>query len=111
VNFTNCNRCLFLSTIFDCMLRILQGVFMDIDGNDFCACIYMQVKQMLIGKPFSPVSITAGGETIEIERDCAVPEPEVIHVIYIYMYKCVCVCVCVCICICIYRYRYRYRYR
>ena len=62
------------STIFHCMLRILQGVVMDIiDGNDFCACIYIQVKQMLIGEPFSPVSITAGAETIEIERDCAVP--------------------------------------
>jgi hypothetical protein len=53
---------------------------MDIDGNDLCACIYIQVKQMLIGEPFSPVSITCGEETIEIERDCAVPEPEVIYI-------------------------------
>ena len=68
------------STIFDWMLRILQNIFMDIDGNDFCACIYIQVKQMLIGEPFSPVSITAGAETIEIERDCAVPEREVIYI-------------------------------
>lgn len=73
------------STIFDWMLRILQSIFMNIDGNDYCACIYIQVKQMLIGEPFSPVSITAGEETIEIERDCAVPEPEVIY-IYIFMY-------------------------
>jgi len=51
-----------------------------IDGNDFCACIYIQVKQMLIGEPFSPVSITCGEETIEIERDCAVPEPEVTYI-------------------------------
>ena len=53
---------------------------MDIDGNDFCAHICIQVKQMLIGEPFSPVSITSGEETIEIERDCAVPEPEVIYI-------------------------------
>ena len=31
---------------------------------------------MLIGEPFSTVQIVTASKTVDIERDCAVPEPE-----------------------------------
>ncbi len=46
-----------------------------IDGRKIGGMHEEEVKQILMGEPFSTVSITTGGETMEIERDCAVPEP------------------------------------
>lgn len=47
-----------------------------IDGKELRGMHEEEVKQILIGEPFSMVTIATAGKTVEIERDCAVPEPE-----------------------------------
>jgi len=47
-----------------------------IDGKEVRGMHEEAVKQMLIGEAFSMVTIATGAKTAEIERDCAVPEPE-----------------------------------
>jgi len=47
-----------------------------IDGKEVRGMHEESVKQMLIGEPFSVLTIATAVKTHEIERDCAVPEPE-----------------------------------
>ena len=47
-----------------------------IDDKDVAGMHEEEVKQMLIGEPFSVITIVTASKTVEIERDCAVPEPE-----------------------------------
>ena len=47
-----------------------------INNKDIRGMHEEEVKQMLIGEPFSTVKIVTASKTVEIERDCAVPEPE-----------------------------------
>ena len=47
-----------------------------IDGKDVAGMHEEEVKQMLIGEPFSVITIVTMSKSVEIERDCAVPEPE-----------------------------------
>ena len=47
-----------------------------IDNKDIRGMHEEEVKQMLIGEPFSTVQIVTASKTVDIERDCAVSEPE-----------------------------------
>ena len=56
---------------------LVQGdKVLQIDGTDIRGMHEQDVKQMLVGEPFSEVAIQTSDKTVQIERDCAVPEPE-----------------------------------